>query len=1091
MQSTTKSFNGVVFSDSEEEIEDIQIVNNEVSYRLQENKDDVFRAFKEFLSAPEIINSRNDPTTNIVDRYANKCYNIPPRKIGRFMRYLEVGRRRNLKMMMYEKQDTYSGIMLDFDIRVSCGGKSPITKTHYHRLCINVFRVLMKYIHYASDEINQSRETYVGFIRKPKLVYCEDGDYYKDGIHMLIPGFKIKRNFKKLIISELIEHYIEKIFKEITPHESWTYEDFLDVNSAHVGVFFVGSASKINTPAYELDAIYKIAYTTGDCDDTIPVLAPALMTNEKFLVCYEMSLNWQRNPDKGGVITKANYEIKVEYEDLLPTNINMSSSDDDVIDDLYNDMSILNLCDSDSIFVKSLLDILHPKRYEEYNLWFDVLCALSSTNSSYKTLADYFSRKCVEKYNTPDFEKTWNSISKQKKSGLTIGSIHHWAKIDNPDRYNEVKSRSVLSILYKKIYDSSIEGILEHFDVAEILFTVLSNKYVFDRGCESGRWYEFMVDGEQMQPGEMYKWRKYDRTRAAPTSLLKYISMILPKLFSKVSDRIKNSLDDADTGLAKYHYQIYCNFKKSYRCLKNSGFKKHVCTEAEQLFERRSFADDLDSNPNIKGVGNGILLLGKKCKLITGFHGHLVSKFTKAHYIQFNPHKPLTKKVLIALRNLFPDDEPDTFEYIMHYLASTLDGNKKESIMLLLVGKGSNGKSFLVELHKGAIGEQYGVKMPLSFLTNRAKNSENATPALMQLKDAHFAYYSESNKFEILNMAKIKEFTGQETLAGRRLHEGYINFKPKCHHLVATNNDFEILGTDHGTWRRIDYVTMKIKFCNLATDDYDPENPYERIADTKLGSKWAEDSDVLATYLGILAYYYESLHTKYEGKVRNVPHPHIIKETEDFRNRQDRINNFLNSSLIKCADNDFEMSLLMVKNVYIQWYENNYPGTGKEYQRTIIDQLENSKLQKFIRKNRRGSFIKGYKVLGIGEDKDEDDTFYQDTVSDSKNNIQNIKSESSEDYCARLCKEFGNPEQVDLRQPEIKEESDSDIEDEIIDIRRRAPSKFKKKFVEKKHIDSNGMRTLKTKPKKNYKEFAMLNSRVNSDSESEAESDSE
>ncbi len=173
------------------------------------------------------------------------------------------------------------------------------------------------------------------------------------------------------------------------------------------------------------------------------------------------------------------------------------------------------------------------------------------------------------------------------------------------------------------------------------------------------------------------------------------------------------------------------------------------------------FSEKLDDDPNLKGVANGILQLGTKCKLIQGYHGHLVSKYTHARFKKMNPHEKNTKDVLIALRNLFPDNEPDTFDYIMHYLASTLDGHKKESIMMLLVGKGSNGKSFLVELHKGAIGDIYGVKMPLSFLTSRAKDAESATPALMQLKDAHFAYYSESNKFEILNMAKIKEFTGK------------------------------------------------------------------------------------------------------------------------------------------------------------------------------------------------------------------------------------------------------------------------------------------------------------------------------------------
>ena len=219
--------------------------------------------------------------------------------------------------------------------------------------------------------------------------------------------------------------------------------------------------------------------------------------------------------------------------------------------------------------------------------------------------------------------------------------------------------------------------------------------------------------------------------------------------------------------------------------------------------------------------------------------------------------------------------------------------------------------------------------MPLSFLTSRAKDAESATPALMQLKDAHFAYYSESNKFEVLNMAKIKEFTGQETLAGRKLHSDYVNFKPKCHHLVASNNDFEIYGTDHGTWRRLDYFTMKIKFCST-TDAYDETNPYERLADPSMGSKWAEDDDVLAVYLGILVYYYESLQNKYDGKVRNVPHLHIRKETEEFRNRQDQVNNFLNLTLVKCEDEETEVPMTDVIEKYIKWYDVQHPGSNKD-----------------------------------------------------------------------------------------------------------------------------------------------------------------
>lgn len=86
--------------------------------------------------------------------------------------------------------------------------------------------------------------------------------------------------------------------------------------------------------------------------------------------------------------------------------------------------------------------------------------------------------------------------------------------------------------------------------------------------------------------------------------------------------------------------------------------------------------------------------------------------YTETEYKPFNPYDPWTKKVLFALRNLFPDDEPDTFNFMMHYIASSLDGNKKESLILFLVGNGSNGKSFLLELCLETLGS-YAKKVPI------------------------------------------------------------------------------------------------------------------------------------------------------------------------------------------------------------------------------------------------------------------------------------------------------------------------------------------------------------------------------------------
>ena len=1047
----------LVISDSEDENDD-DPMKSEIVLRIQESTSVVIRAFRNFLSEPSFINNTGDDSTTIVDRTYKRCYNIPNYKISKFFKFLDHCRSKNLKMSMYEKQLEYSGIMLDFDIYQE-ESHSQLTRDQFHRLCMSVIKILVKYLDFGDD----NQEIIVGFTRKPKVMATDQGAKYKDGFHMLIPGIQVTRAFKKHLINEMIrEEVMDRVFHDLNPHPDYKRADFIDINSAFVGVHFVGSATKVNRPPYSLTNVFKVKVNIQH-EDYIPMIYDEILKDEDVNLCHEFSINWQKNSDKGGIITKKKYDVKPEYDTVLAAIASTKTQEENQEDEfepdsVHGEMSLLNVHDPDSMYLKSLLDILDVRRAENYKEWFEVMCVLAHASPTYKPLAEYFSRRVPENYDAVAFEKTWESAIRDTSNNLTLGSLHYWAKEDNPGRYEEVLQRSVYTILYRKIYDIQTEGILEHYDIAELLYRMLSFKYKFDReeGAIVGCWYEFIIEDEPQRKGEMFKWRKYDARK--PPSLMRYISVILPKLFRRVLDRIKSTYEESTGDLAKYHGQILKNFQRTSRSLKNSGFKRGVITEAEFIFETIGFAQDLDTNPILKGVGNGVLMLGKISKLITGYHGHKVSKFTPINYTRMNPKCPKTKKLLIALRNLFPDCEPDTFNYIMHYLASTLDGKKKESIMLLLVGAGSNGKSFLVELHKGAIGATYGVKMPISFLTSKVKDSESATPALMQLKDAHFAYYSESNRCEVLNVAKIKEFTGQETLAGRKLHHDYVNFKPKCHHLVTSNNDFEVPGTDHGTWRRLKYLRMKIKFCDPAVDDYDPENPYERLGDPEIGSEWSEDPEILGIYLGIMVYYYESLQKNYGGKVQNVPHPNIKKETEQFRNRQDTLNNFLNIYLVKCEDERQETPISDAIEKYIEWFSNLYPD-NKSFKNGLADQMENSVLQKMMKKTRRGRFLVGFRILGASEEKDEAEIYYSDIGNEAKKKNVDVKPESSTTFYERVLAECESGEQPE-RSMKIKKEksefvdsddsddsdSDSDIDVEITKASDKQIKKSKKKI---------------------------------------------
>ncbi len=1018
-----------LFSDSDDDcIENDNVISDEINMRVEAQYDATLREFTDFLNKPEYINDINDPSTTIVDRrnitdgaYKTKCYNIPDNKIPRFFKYLEECRRRGLIMMMNEKQLEYSGIMIDFDI-MQDNAESQVDQFVYNKICTLIGRQIQKYIdieHPALKEHQSSDDKFLTvhfvFIKKPRVMFNEDKKYYKDGFHLLIPGIKIKREVKRFFLRRCMDDGIfDEIFRDVTPADGYSIADFVDMNSAHVPVHFIGSRTKVSSPAYELDDAYEIRlYLNAEPSNTIAVKCLDKFDVEKdplVILTNELSLNWERDLSKNGIIQKVEYEARDIYlGDVEQFKSTKTVDLDDEEESEYNELSLLNIHDPDSEFVKSLLDTLHPKRYTDYELWFQVLCVLAHTSKSYKPLAEYFSKKSPDKFNQVDFEKYWSDALANKKNRLTIGSLHYWAKVDNSDKYEEIRHRNMYDVIYKKIYDPQIEGDLQHYDIAQILFKSLRHKYVFDPD-EKGIWYEFIIDGEPCRKGEIYKWRVYNGRNI--NSMKRYISEILPVLFRKVLDRIQTAYNDSNNEMANYHFAIKKKFQVSCKKLRDSGFKTGVVHECEQTFERINFSKLMDSDPTVLGVGNGLVKLGKEIKFITGYHNYYVSTYTEVDYKEFNPYDPITKKLIFALRNLFPDNEPDSFNFMMHYLASSLDGRKKESLFLIFIGAGSNGKSFLMELHKSVIGNQYSGKVPLSFLTSFQKNSEAANPVLMSFVGKRFVYLSEANKCERANCARVKEMTGLETIAGRRLFGEMVNFKPTSNITLVTNHLLEFDSNDHGMWRRIKIVPAKMKFCKKNMDEYDENNPYEREADLSLGRDWSEDPDVQSAHLSLMTYFYSSLHTNYDGIVENVPHPHIKKETENYRNKQDHINNFISMRIVKSVDASDELTIDALIEKYSRWYESLNPD-DKMFKKGLQQAFENSSLAGIMSNTRSGKIIKGYRILEGSDKPEAGERYFSDISKKTKkvNNIVEVESENAQELWERLCREYDQKKQ--------------------------------------------------------------------------------
>jgi hypothetical protein len=836
----------------------------------------------------------------------------------------------------------------------------------------------------------------------------------------LIPGIKVQRSVKHLLIQKLIDNeIIDQILYDVQPASiklagtDYQRKDFLDTNSAHVPTFFIGSSTKKGSSPYILTHVFEVTINT-ETKNIVLISNDKILKDREINISYEFSLNYA---DANGIIQKRNYEVNDKYINEIQELENKSKGIDGEIAKNFGMLSMNSVHDIQVKEIKELLDTLSITRADNYQSWFDVLCVLGNTSTSYKDLAEYFSRKS-KKFKISDFESMWINITRGSSRGkkpLTLGSLHYWAKQDNPDRYKQIRNKNIYDILYNMVYEGYKEGMLSHSDIAKLIHQLLQHKYITDiaEGEKVQSWYEFILDDDDHVDGELYKWHKW---AGNPTGLSRYISETLPNLFNDVLKTVKKNYEKSSGDISKYYSKVLQNFKATMRKLGDRQFKKNVIMEAEDRFNKRGFADGLDKDPLVRGVQNGILKLsmapGGKPQLIQGFHSHLISKYTKVPYIPFNPHEELTKKIIIALRSLYPDNEPDSFDFTMSFLSSTIDGNVKESMFMVMVGKGSNGKSFLIELHKGAIGCSYGVKMPLSYLTGKSSNADNATPAQMMLKDASLATYSESNKHEILNAARVKEVTGLETLAGRKLNQNMINFKPRCHHLVTTNYDFDIECNDYGTWRRIQYNPLKITFVDPSISQIDPNDPYQRIADNTVTQVWTEDPEIQGRYLGFMVWYHYWLYRKYNGSVLSVPHPHIQFETKKYERRQNTIAAFLAQRFVKAADSTAQYPIMDEIQKYIKWYSLNHGGIIPA--KGIVEQFQNSDIQKHIKMTSRGLFMVGHRFLDNNEQPADGEEYGMKNIFDVAIPDDNfgIKPETPAEYYERICIEYNQNKHI-------------------------------------------------------------------------------
>jgi len=960
-------------------------LNTILSIKNNENSKEYIK-LTDFLKSFEITKQDENYKNkmNICNVFTKKTYFIDDDNITIFMDLLEQCRLKKLNLNFTELQHTDidnnkgSGIMLDFDI-LTKNENSILNLINYNDLILNIIKIIKNVVdlklinNNINDEYEIIEDTecesliqYIIIIKKEKPILKDNLNLYKDGFHLLIPGIKITREVKKYIIKQiLLSNEIQCLFKG--NNINLELKDIFDTNSTSVPVHFFGNCKTGSIP-YILDNVYRVSLNNDMVSN--PVNVTNMFNDKSVNLCHEFSINFINK--YGIILSKKFYKPhKHLYDEIKLYNEQYKLNDiDEEMDEINNDIAMKEGYIPDTKYTKGLLRCLSIERLNDRNKWRNIIYALSNTSKEFKSLAKWVSKRNPEKWDPTSFENLWTeatTINKENINKLTFRSLIYWAKEDNFEQYELLNNESIKEKINKDIHNRILVGDLQHYQFAKYLFEMFKDKFVTDYENKEIQWFEFVLPTDKYIKGQLYKWRSEENR---PENLINYMSTKLILIFDDIINEIDLRIaNEEEKNIIDYLTLIKKKVISSVKHLYTNSFKNSIIKEAETLFRKRGFIQSLNSDKDIMGVGNGVLKLSSSPELIETLHSYPISHYTSINYVPYDKNNKYVIQIIEVIKSLFPDDEMDAYEYILFYLASCLDGKPKQSIILIIIGAGSNGKSFFLEFINSILGEFYGTKMPLTFLTDKRTKSSSADPSFMNLEHARLAHYSEANPNDELNTAKVKEITGQETLSGRNLFEKQKTFRPACMHLVTTNYHFGIKTTDHGTWRRI----RTYKFKNTFVPNPDKNNKYQKKIDNKVES-YIYDDNLKQAFLSVLVEYYKILQIKYNGSLLNIPSKTIDYETNEYRNNEDVVNKFIDERAV--ISPNYKGMIIESIDAYKRWFTTVIESDLNVKLTQIPHLLMNSKIGKYYKTEINGIYLTGVRFLDTPDEQLEENEIY-------------------------------------------------------------------------------------------------------------------
>lgn len=237
------------------------------------------------------------------------------------------------------------------------------------------------------------------------------------------------------------------------------------------------------------------------------------------------------------------------------------------------------------------------------------------------------------------------------------------------------------------------------------------------------------------------------------------------------------------------------------------------------------------------------------------------------------------------LDKVFCQDD-QLIRFVQVALGSALVGKVYTENLIIANGNGANGKSTLFNTMQSILGDYATAINPDLLMSSKASERQ---VGMAMLEGKRFAVAQETEEGQRLKSSSLKQLVSTDTIIAKRLYKDPHEFVPAHMLVLSTNHLPKISSTDVGTWRRILVLPFNATF-----------TPDEIITDFASLLIEREGEQILQWAMeGAMAFWEMGCNISIKPQA-------IVDASQEYRESEDWLTNFLNECCVVTDQNDME-----------------------------------------------------------------------------------------------------------------------------------------------------------------------------------------